>query len=510
MTYGSEADKYLASLVAAAWTPLTAAGASLSVQAELEQGSLTAEAAAAAAAASNGIGGGLPVAFCVPRRQLAALAASGTSSAAAADLGTDAPPEDDEEEEQQVWVAGLLTAIVGKRLRTALNFGAAQQQEQQRRRIDGSSCYDNSGGCSTGSGSQRASIARLRVPLLPDETARLQCAMAGGTGWGPTPSTVELQWPCDQLWRLCGPSAALLAGMCGAGGIACGGGSGGGGSSARQEQAPASGTAGEAAAQAGQAAAVSGVAEVPGPLVSWGLQGYLSAAGVFAATPCAVPNNPAVLGERPHKALAAAAAAQQPASLFNLSGGAATGAAGCCNNGGSGLLVRLELRHVELAVLAHMSGQSELLAACRSSGGGGAYQQVGNCWAAAAGQLEVPGSRGAGSGGAAGGGQPPLLISGGTAEAVVQCLVKGWSSRKLGHLLCCARQAAAAAVDSFLAAFPQLQAWLGQATAAAEAACCAVTLAGRQRQCAPLKRADDAMVRGVWLGAVGGPRSTVG
>lgn len=54
---------------------------------------------------------------------------------------------------------------------------------------------------------------------------------------------------------------------------------------------------------------------------------------------------------------------------------------------------------------------------------------------------------------------------------------------------------AAAVLDSFLSAFPRLQASLAEVAVSGEAACCAATLAGRQRQFSGLKRADDAMVR---------------
>lgn len=163
---------------------------------------------------------------------------------------------------------------------------------------------------------------------------------------------------------------------------------------------------------------------------------------------------------------------------------------GSCGGGsaGAGTLLRVDLLHVELAVLAHLSGQPELRAACSS--GGDAFQHVANCWAAAAGQLEVPGS-----GGGGGSRQPALLIRGALVAAVVQCLAHGWSPKKLGWVLRCSRHAAAHAVDAFLSTFPRVRAWLGEAAAAAEAACCAATLAGRQRQFPAPKSAVDAMVR---------------
>ena len=105
-------------------------------------------------------------------------------------------------------------------------------------------------------------------------------------------------------------------------------------------------------------------------------------------------------------------------------------------------------------------------------------------WAAAAGQLQVPGTE--------------LLISGATAAAVAQALLHHWSAKKLGWVLHAPRQAAAAALDSFLAASPRLKAWVAEAAAAAEAGDGAATLAGRRRPFAVPKRADDAMVGVGW------------
>ncbi|PSC69888.1 helicase and polymerase-containing TEBICHI [Micractinium conductrix] len=161
------------------------------------------------------------------------------------------------------------------------------------------------------------------------------------------------------------------------------------------------------------------------------------------------------------------------------------------------LLLRADVLHVELAVLAHLSGQPELQQCCaeaaEAAGSGGvatldAYQRLGHCWAAAAGRLDVPGTGAPGS--------PPVLVCGGTAAAVVHSLVHAWSPNKLGWVLRCSKHDAGLVLDSLLAAFPALQAWLAEAAAAGEAACSAATLAGRQRQFAALKRADDAMGRG--------------
>ena len=483
LSYGPHLDSRLAALLAADWCPFLACGCNLSVQAELEGGSLTEEAVAAACRSS---GGALPVALCVPRCQLSARSSSSSAAAAAAaaaasDPFGDVPPEE-VEEQQQVWVAGLLTAVVGKRLCTALDFGAQQEQPHG---ADGSSS------------SQRARLARVRVPMLPAEDSRLDSAAAGGS-WPAAPSTVELQWSCDQLWRLAGPSAAVLVGGSGTGGIVSGtGGSGGSGGGHQQRR-----------QQSGAAAACEAAAAppLPGPQVSWGLHGYCSGAAVFAASRHGVAEaGHAAESGRRHKApsLQQQQVLQEPAAAV---------AGFAPHSGGSqgGLLVRVELQHLELAVLAHLSGQPELQAACRS--GAGAYQHTSNCWAAAAGQVEVPG---AGNGGDAGGalGPPPLLITAGVATAVARCLAHSWSSKKLGWLLCCPRHAAAAAVESFLAAFPRLKAYLAEAAAAAEAACCAATLAGRQQQFGALKRQEDAMVSGLPLCvsglSVGAPSSQI-
>ena len=400
-SYGAELNRQLAALLAAERCPFSASGSGASVQSELDGGVLTAEAVAATP-------GGLPVVLCLPRHQLAAAARSSSRSPSAPaptpEPAGDSPPD---EHELQVWVAGQLLEILGKRLRTALDFGGQQHQQQPAPHC----------------GSQRASVALVRVAQAPHADGHLG---SDANSWATAPTTTDLPVLCDQLWRLEGPVATILGG--GLGGITSGG------SAAELQDMPG-------------AAAVPPLA--PSTLVSWGFQGCCSGASV----------------------LAAAGHASSPA----------------CSGG---LLLRIELQHVELAVLAHLSGQPELQVACRSVAG--AYQSASHCWAAAAGQLHVPGS--GSPGGAGGPAQRPLLICAATAEAVALSLVHSWSSSRLGRALRCTRQAAAAAAESFLAAFPQLAAWLAQAAAGAEAACCAATLAGRQRQFAALKRADDVMV----------------
>lgn len=483
LAYGGQMDRQLSALLAAEWCPFLVGGSNQSVQAELAAGSLTPE--AVAAACGLGSSRGLPVALCVPRRQLQAAGVASAAGGAEAPGRMDAFEEGPPEEEAEVWVLGQLQQVLGKRLRTALDFGAEQHSMHSSR--DYSS-----------SGSQRASMAVVRVALPPSqEQGRLNSA-AFGANWAAAPSSISLTWPCDQLWRLDRQLAAALCGSAGAGGL-----SSAGSATCQQPQQQQNHhhhhhhqqqwEPGGVAAAAAAAAAGPGT-PLAGDLVSWAVSAYCSGAAVFAAggaAPSASGNETGMqhkgrqqCGQQRQQQAAGPVRPPMPGS-------------GHC----SSLLLRVELRHVELAVLAALSGEPEMAAAlqrftpsggassgsspCGSSGSSrDAYEYLSNVWAAAAGQLRVPGTE--------------LLISGATAAAVSQVLLHRWSAKKLGWVLQAPRQVAAAALESFLAAFPRLGAWLAQAAAAAEAGKGAATLAGRQRAFAVPNRADDAMVG--WAG----------
>jgi hypothetical protein len=353
-------------------------------------------------------------------------------------------------------VTGRLVSIPGKRLRTALDFGAGQAPRERQQ-------AGATGDVASSSSSQRTSLAVVQVLLLPHASSR--------DGSSATmPGSLDLQWPCDQLWRLMGPSATVLSGTSG-GGIRSG--SGGGSGHAPTPPQPQ-------------------LVPFQAPPSLWELTSYCSGAAAFSAASTA----PACAGDSlRHKAPAGQQGQQLQGAAVQGSKPAATSSG---DSGSGGLLLRIQLQHMELSVLAHLSGQPELQAACRRGnrgGSGNAYDELSNCWAAAARQLEVPGSGGGGgAGGDASGHQPAVIICAGTTEAAVLCLVHGWSTKRLAAKLQCSKQAATAVLDSLLAAFPLLKTWLSEAAAAGEAACCAATLAGRQRQFAALKRADDAMV----------------
>lgn len=430
LTYGQELDRQLAALLAAEWCPFLAAGCSSSVEEDLAQGSLTAEGVAAAA--------GLPVALRVPLRLLRPAAGSTCADEGApgdsgealfpGDAPCGAPPEDNQLGD--AWAVGVLLGIIGKRLCTALDFGQ-EQQGQQRQAGGGASC------------SQRATLAAVRVALPPQEESRL------GSSALATPSIRELHWPCSQLWRLVGPSAAVLGGDAG-GGILCAAGNERLGSSAAEAAPPAS----------------------PPDVVGWALHGYCCGASILAAPGRSTGGG---VGEPLRRS-----AHGQPQQAQQVQEGDAPP---------GGLLLRADLQAGELAVLAHLSSQPELLAAMRSGGSAGqAYQRVSHCWAAAAGRLDVPGT------GNAAAGQAPVLVGEAVAEAAAHALVHGWSAKKLGWALRCSKEAAGQVLDSFLAAFPRLRAWLAVAAAQAEAACSAATLGGRQRSFPALQRANDALV----------------
>ena len=475
LTYGGQLDRQLSALLAAEWCPFLVGGSNQSVQAELTAGSLTPE--AVAAACSPGSSRGLPVALCVPRRQLQAAGLASAAGGAEAPGSMDALEEGPPEEEAEVWVLGQLQQVLGKRLRTALDFGAEQHSMHSSR--------DHSS-----SGSQRASMAVVRVALPPSqEQGRLNSA-AFGANWAATPSSISITWPCDQLWRLDRRLSAVLCGSAGAGGIS----SAGSATCQQQQQQWEPGGVAAAAAAAGPGPPLAG------DLVSWGVSAYCSGAAVFAAgsTAPSAPGNETGLqhkGHHHHHHQQQQRGQQQQQAAGP--GRPPMPSSGPC----SGLLLRVELRHVELAVLAALSGEPEMAAALQRftpsggtssgsspSGGSGssrdAYEYLSNVWAAAAGQLRVPGTE--------------LLISGATAAAVSQALLHQWSAKKLGWVLQAPRQVAAAALESFLAAFPRLGGWLAQAAAAAEAGKGAATLAGRRRAFAVPKRADDAMVG--WAG----------
>lgn len=446
LTYGQELDCQLAALLTAEWSPFVAAGCSASIEEELARGSLTAEDVAAAACASRG----LPVALSVPQRILRPDGASAPARQAAAGGSAEASPAvyfsnggpSEDEEQGDAWVAGVLLGIVGKRLRTALDFG---EEQQERRQAQQGQAGSGGAGCS-----QRATLAVVRVARLSDEESRLGSAAGVGSVPAAVP-TVDLHWPCTQLWRLAGPSAAVLAGSA-VGGICCGAG-------ADHHE--------FAAVQPAQAA-------LPPEAVGWTLYGYCCGGSAFTAGYRSGGSRSAGLRHKPASAQLQLAE-QQPQQLYEVAGG---------------LLLRADVQAGELAVLAHLSSQPELLAALHSSSSAAeAYQQVSHCWAAAAGRLDVPGT------GNAGAGQPPVLVSEAVAEAVAHALVHGWTAKKLGWVLRCSKQAAGEVLDSFLAAFPEVKAWLAKAATRGEAACSAATLGGRQRSFPALQRSDDAMVR---------------
>lgn len=447
LTYGQELDRQLAALLAAEWSPFFTAGCSASIEEELARGSLTAEDVAAAACTS----GGLPVALSVPQRILRPEVASAHACQAAAGGSAEASPAvyvsnggpSEDEEQGDAWVAGVLLGIVGKRLRTALDFGEEQQERRQAQQGQvGSGCA----GCS-----QRATLAVVRVARLPDEESRLGSAAVVGSVPAAVP-TLDIQWPCTQLWRLAGPSATVLAGSA-VGGICCG-----------------------AGADHHEFAAVQ-PAQAPRTreAVGWTLHGYCCGGSAFTAGYRSGGSRSAGLRHKPASAQLQLAE-QQPQQLYEVAGG---------------LLLRADVQAGELAVLAHLSSQPELLAALHSSSSAAeAYQQVSHCWAAAAGRLDVPGT------GNPGAGQPPVLVSEAVAEAVAHALVHGWTAKKLGWVLRCSKQAAGEVLDSFLAAFPEVKAWLAKAGTRGEAACSAATLGGRHRSFPALQRSDDAMGRG--------------
>ena len=430
LAYGDELERHLTALLGAEASPFVLSGCSQTVHGELAAGGLTREAVAAAAAA----GGGMPVAICVPCRQLLAGAAAAGPTVGEAPYGSD--PDGPPEEGTDVWVCGRLQEILGKRLCTALDFGPSPHSSP-----DG------------GGSSQRVSLAVVRVAQLPDSNAARLDSAAFGSSWPAAPGTITLTWPTDQLWRLCGPSAATLVGS--AGGIAS---SSGAASSQQQQQ---------------QQPGARQLRPPPDATIPWSITGYCSGAAVFAAAdPAAGGAEAAASDGLHHKAQQAAAAGQRSVAPGGDSGS---------------LLMRVELQHAELAVLAHLSAQPELQAACTA--GCGAYERLSNVWAAATaaangGQLHVPATG--------------VLVGAAAARAAVHALVHCWSPKKLGWVLQVPRQAASVVLDSFLAAFPRLAAWLAEAAAAGEAAHSAATLAGRHRSFAPLKRTDDAMVRRAW------------
>lgn len=445
LTYGQELDRQLAALLDAEWCPFLAAGCSTSIEEELAQGSLTVEGVAAAAAGATG---GLPVALCVPRQLLRpdaggahvgeAAAGGGSEGSLSGDAGSEGPPEG--EQQGDAWVAGVLLGIVGKRLCTALDFGEGRQEQHGQAGGVGAAC------------SQRATLAAVRVARLPDEDSRLGSAAGSGFVQAAAP-TLEIRWPCNQLWRLVGPSAAVLGGSTG-GGLCC---------ASSLEQ------LGSVAAEAAEAAQ-------PPNAAGWTLQGYCCGASTLTAGDSSSGGGSSGFRHKIPCGQLQQAAQQAQQGVEEAAPSA-------------GLLLRADLQAGELAVLAHLSSQPELLAAMRSSGSAGeAYQRVSHCWAAAAGRLDVPGTGNAGTG------QPPVLVSDTVAEAVAHALVHGWSAKKLGWVLRCSREAAGEVLDSFLAAFPQLKAWLAEAAARGEAACSAATLAGRRRTFPALQRADDVLV----------------
>eukprot|EP00887_Chlorella_sp_A99_P004871 scaffold4.g4871.t1 len=371
LTYGEDADKALAAVAGLEWTPLLALGAlggpqGLSLQQELMQGSVSGEEV-------DGAAGGVPVALAVPRWQLGGGGSGGASSTPDQLL---ALAECEEQDQEEVWLCGHVVRVLGKRLRTALDF--TQPPEPW-------------GGTAS---PQRVTMAAVLVTPPPGEDR--SCCASGGS-WRPAPPPLELHVPCSALWRLTGPAADVFGG--------------GGGF------------------------------HPPAQLGGWRLGGFCSALGALALEPA--PDG----------------ASSQLEGVWR-------------STGGTGLLMAVRLLRVELLVLAQLSGERGLRAACTSAE---PYRHVAACWAVAARQV---------AGGGGGEGQRPLLISERAAEAVAQALCHSWSAKRLGWVLRCSMAQAAAVNQSFLQAFPTLAAWVEAATRQAEEGGGAVTLAGRHRMLA--------------------------
>ena len=399
---------------------------------------------------------GLPVALYLPRDQLLPAGAAGRGGPAAVAGSGDASPDPYQEEPgppAQLLVAGLVVELSGKRLRTAFDFS------QEGPGGGGS-------GCPGGPAGQRPDMALVRVPRLPPAEAGSGSGAAGpaGGGRGPgaeplaSPGYVELHCSCADMWRITGPLEAVLR--------SSGGGGGGGGA----WEAP----GGRQQAQQGQ-----GQGDEAGP-------------GARRAAP----------------------AAPREASLHTVWGYASAAGWLLPGSGGGGgeasVLLCVRLQHLELLVLAALSGDPALLAAVSraqqaqrgpststsgspgSAGGSCAdpYAHLSDIWATAAGQVAA--------GGSADGQRLGVLLTAGAARAVAHALVHGWSPRQLGEELGCDKAAAAALVASFLAAFPGLGGWWEAAPAEAARRGGAATLGGRQR---PFHLAPklDAMVSGTYI-----------
>ena len=413
LTYGDAADGALAAVAGVEWAPfltLAAVGGpeGLSLQQELADGAVSAEAV-------NSMPLGVPVVLAVPRCQL--QSASPAAAAAAAEGGATpvgswlTAPEQQQERQEEVWVCGRVVEVLGKRLRTALDFTHPEQQAV----------------------SQRVSMAVVRVPAL------LSTAHSGCAQWEGPPPVLDLLMPCHLMWRLAGPSAEVLGNGC----------------------------------SSGTSSRVGAVLPPPAQLGLWQFQGYCSAQGVLTA--CA---------EAALKASASRAGKEQQQQEEEE----ALPEQGVCQENPQVLVVRL--RHLELLVLAQLSGDPALQEACRTAD---PARHVAACWAAAAHQVAIGG--GGSSGGEGGGGGAPhaVLICAATAEAVAQALCYGWSPKKLGWVLRCTRQQAAEVSHSFLQAFPSLQHWCAALAERAGGAGAAATLAGRHRSLT-LPAKPDAMV----------------
>ena len=72
-------------------------------------------------------------------------------------------------------------------------------------------------------GSQRASMAVVRVAVPPNREQVWLHSAAFGASWAASPKCISLTWPCDQLWRLDLGLAAALCGSAGMGGVSSAG-----------------------------------------------------------------------------------------------------------------------------------------------------------------------------------------------------------------------------------------------------------------------------------------------
>jgi hypothetical protein len=137
---------------------------------------------------------------------------------------------------------------------------------------------------------------------------------------------------------------------------------------------------------------------------------------------------------------------------------------------GKNTWISIEILNIELALIAHLSQDVELLNACTAPK---PWSRVAAVWSLGA------------KGVAVGGG---VLISSATVKAIVQFLVYGWSASRLAHELVTggvsqqqrfSKQQASMTAASFLASFPDLKTWQESTTTAWERSHQIKTLCGR-------------------------------